>query len=75
MDEAANSSLTPWAYAPVMKSALATVIGWLIIGLLLFWGFGFVIGTLRWLLRSFLMFILLGGLVVAYFALKDPPKV
>ena len=58
-----------------MKSALAKVIGWLIVALVLFWAFGFVIGTLRWLLRSFLMFILLGALVVAYFALKDPPKV
>ena len=57
-----------------MKSALAKVIGWLIVAVVLFWAFGFVIGTLRWLLRSFLMFILLGGLVVAYFALKDPPK-
>ena len=58
-----------------MKSALGTVIGWIIVALLVFWGFGFIIGTLRFLLRSFLMFIVLGGLVVAYFALKDPPKV
>jgi hypothetical protein len=28
-----------------------------------------------WLLRSFLMFLVVAGLVVAYFALKDPPKV
>ena len=58
-----------------MKSALGTVIGWLIVALLVFWGFGFVLGTLRWLLRSFLMFLILGGLVVASLALKDPPKV
>jgi hypothetical protein len=58
-----------------MKSTLATVIGWLIVGLLLFWGFGIVIGTLRFLLRSLFLFLLLGGLVWAYFALKDPPKV
>ena len=58
-----------------MKSALGTAIGWLIIALLVFWGFGFLLGTLRWLLRSFLMFLILGGLVVAYFALKDPPDV
>jgi len=58
-----------------MKSALGTVIGWLIVGLLIFWGFGFLIGTLRWLLRSVFMFLVVGGLVVAYFALKDPPKV
>lgn len=58
-----------------MKSALGTAIGWLIVALLVFWGFGFLLGTLRWLLRSFLMFLILGGLVVAYFALKDPPDV
>jgi flagellar motor component MotA len=58
-----------------MKSALGTVIGWIIVALLVFWAFGFIIGTLRFLLRSFLVFIVLGGLVVAYFALKDPPKV
>ena len=58
-----------------MKSGLATVIGWIIVALIVFWAFGFIIGTLRWLIRSFLLFALLIGLVVAYFALKDPPKV
>jgi Ca2+/Na+ antiporter len=58
-----------------MKSALGTVIGWIIVALLVFWGFGFILGTLRFLLRSVFMFLLLGGLVFAYFALKDPPKV
>lgn len=58
-----------------MKSGLATVVGWIIVALLVFWAFGFVIGTLRFLLRSFFMFLLLGGLVFAYFALKDPPEV
>ena len=63
------------AYAGAMKSGLATVIGWIIVALIVFWAFGFIIGTLRWLIRSFLLFALLIGLVVAYFALKDPPKV
>ncbi|HQZ37315.1 MAG TPA: hypothetical protein PK020_23015 [Ilumatobacteraceae bacterium] len=58
-----------------MKSSLATVIGWVIVALIVFWAFGFIIGTLRWLLRSFLLFALLIGLLLAYFALKDPPKV
>ena len=43
--------------------------------LIVFWAFGFIIGTLRWLIRSFFLFALLIGLVVAYLALKDPPKV
>lgn len=58
-----------------MKSSLATVVGWLIVVLLAFWAFGFILGTLRWLIRSLLMFLILGGLLVAYLALKDPPKV
>ena len=58
-----------------MKSALGTVIGWIIVALVVFWAFGFIIGTLRWLLRSVLMFVVLGALVVAYLALKDPPQV
>ena len=67
--------LTNRTIAITKNTALGTVIGWLIVALLVFWGFGFVLGTLRWLLRSFLMFLILGGLVVAYLALKDPPKV
>jgi len=58
-----------------MKSSLATVIGWVIVAIIVFWAFGFIIGTLRWLLRSFLLFGLLIGLLLAYLALKDPPKV
>jgi len=58
-----------------MKSSLATIIGWVIVALIVFWAFGFIIGTLRWLLRSFLLFALLIGLLLAYLALKDPPKV
>ena len=58
-----------------MKKSLSTFVGWIIIALIVFWAFGFLIGALRWLLRSFLMFIILGGLIVAYLALKDPPKV
>ncbi len=57
-----------------MKSSLATVIGWVIVALIAFWAFGFIIGTLRWLLRSVLIFGLLIGLLLAYLALKDPPK-
>jgi len=58
-----------------MKSALATVVGWVIVVVIAFWAFGFVLGALAWLLRSFLMFLVVLGLIVAYFALKDPPKV
>ena len=57
-----------------MKSSLATVIGWVIVALIAFWVFGLVLGTLAWLIRSFLMFLVLAGLVVAYLALKSPPK-
>ena len=58
-----------------MKYELAPAVGWVIGALMVFWAFGFVLGTVAWLLRSFLMFLVVAGLVVAYFALKDPPKV
>ena len=34
---------------------------------------GFIAGFLRFLLRSIIWFVVLGGLLWAYLALKDPP--
>lgn len=55
------------------KSMLATVVGWIIVLVIGWWLLGFVIGTLRWIIRSVLVVGLLILLVVAYFSLKDPP--
>ena len=58
-----------------MRSTLSTVIGWLLVILVVFYAFGFVVGFLRFLLRSVIWFVVLGGLLWAWLALKDPPKV
>lgn len=57
-----------------MKSGLASVIGWVLVILLAIYLVGFIVGTLRFLLRSIIWFVVLGGLLWAYLALKDPPS-
>jgi hypothetical protein len=54
------------------KRVLATVIGWLIVAIIAWWLLGFILGTLAFILRSFLWIVVLGGLLWAYLALKAP---
>lgn len=54
------------------RSALASVVGWVIVALLVIWLFGFVIGWIRFVLRSIVWIVLIGVLAVAYFTLKAP---
>ena len=56
-----------------MRNTAATVIGWIIVAILAWWLLGFVLGTLAFLLRSFLWIVVLVGLLWAYLALKSPP--
>lgn len=56
-----------------MKSGLASVIGWVLVILVAIYFVGFIAGFLRFLLRSIIWFVVLGGLLWAYLALKDPP--
>ena len=54
------------------RSALASVIGWVIVALLVVWAFGMVIGWIAFVIRSFFWLALIGLLVVAYLRLKAP---
>jgi hypothetical protein len=54
------------------KSVLATLVGWAIVGLLLFWFLGIVVGTIRFMIRFIVWIVLLGLLVAAYMKLKEP---
>lgn len=54
------------------RSMLATLVGWVIVIIVGWWLLGFVIGTVRWLLRTVLMAAVLIGLVVLYLKLKEP---
>lgn len=56
-----------------MKSVAATVVGWLIVALLVYWFLGIIIGTIAFIVRFIVWIVLLGLLLAAYFKLKDPP--
>lgn len=55
------------------RSALASVIGWIIVALIVVWLFGMLIGWIRFVLRSAAWLVLIGLLLAAYFAAKGPP--
>jgi hypothetical protein len=54
------------------RSVLASAIGWIIVALIVIWLFGMVIGWIRFVLRSIVWFVLIGLLLAAYFAVRDP---
>jgi hypothetical protein len=53
---------------------VATVIGWVIVALVLFWAVGFVLGTIRFLIRAFAWLIVVAILVVVYLRLKGSDR-
>ena len=53
-----------------VKSSLATVIGWVIVAVLIFWSLEFVIGTIRFVLRFVVFVAVLGVLLTAYLRLR-----
>lgn len=57
------------------RNALASVIGWIIVVLVVIWLFGMLIGWIRFVLRSVIWIVLIALLAAAYFRLKDPPDV
>jgi len=52
---------------------LASIVGWVIVGLIVFLVFGGIVGTLVWLVRMAFVLLVLGGLVWVYFRLKGDP--
>jgi hypothetical protein len=55
-----------------MRSALATVVGWLLLVVVVLVGLRFVVGTLAWFVRSFLGLVVIVGLFVVWLILKAP---
>jgi hypothetical protein len=53
------------------KSLLASIIGWVIVALIVYWLLGIVVGTIRFLVRFLVWVVLLGLLIVAYFRLQS----
>lgn len=58
-----------------VRNVVASVVGWLIVGIVLFLLLTFVLGALGFLLRSLVWLVLIGLLVAAYLKLKEPPDV
>jgi hypothetical protein len=52
------------------KSVAASVVGWVIVGIIAFWLLGFVFSTVFWILRSLIWVAVIGGLIWLYFRLK-----
>jgi hypothetical protein len=55
------------------RSALATVIGWVILAVIAWFVLSTALGAVFWVVRGFVWVLILGGLVWAYLALKAPP--
>ena len=53
------------------RSALKSIVGWLIVALVAFWLLDLVIGTVRVLARFVVWIVIIGLLVFAYFKLQE----
>lgn len=55
------------------RSALATVVGWVLVVVVVLLALRFVIGTVAWVVRSSLAIIVIVGLAWLWLSLKSPP--
>lgn len=53
------------------KSLLATIVGWVIVALIVYWLIGIVVGTIVFLVRFVVWIAIIGLLIAAYFKLKS----
>ena len=53
---------------------LATVIGWVVVGLIVWFAFGWLVGTILWVLRTVLVIAVILGLITLYVKLKSPKE-
>jgi hypothetical protein len=54
------------------RSVLASIVGWVLVALVVFWALGAIVGTIRFLVRFGIFLLVLAVLAVAYFRLKLP---
>jgi len=54
------------------RSVLATVVGYVLVGVVILVLFKFIIGTIFWLVRTVLIIVVLLGLLTIYLRLKSP---
>jgi len=55
------------------RSWLASAVGWLLAALIVYVFFGWIIGTMAWILRWAFVLFVVGGLFWLYFRLKGDP--
>lgn len=56
-----------------MRNVLATVVGWLLVALVVYLFFGWIIGTIFWLVRTLFVLVVLGAIFALYLKLKGDP--
>ena len=54
------------------RSILATLVGYVIVGVLVIVAFHFVVGTILWLFRTLVIVVVILALVTIYLRLKAP---
>ena len=52
------------------RSLLATIVGWVVVALIVWFLFGWILGTIRFLLRIIVIFVVIGALASLYFKLR-----
>ncbi len=53
------------------RSILASVVGWVVVALVVWFLFGWVLGTLRFILRMIVIIVVIGALASLYFKLRN----
>lgn len=53
------------------RSLLATFVGWLIVALIVWFFFGWILGTLRFIVRIVVILVVIGALSRLYFKLRN----
>jgi hypothetical protein len=53
------------------RSFLASVVGWIVVALIVYFFFGWILGTLRFVLRILVIVVVIGGLTRLYFKLRS----
>jgi hypothetical protein len=56
------------------RSFLATVVGYIVVAIIIWFLFGWLVGTILWILRTVLIVVAIVGLIALYFKLKTPKE-
>lgn len=56
------------------RSALATVVGYILVAIIAYFVLRLFLGTIFWLLRTIIVVVIIGGLFMLYLNLKAPDE-